>query len=271
MDKRWREANPERAHVLGGHGGDTFDQRMVDALLELAGIRNATSDTKSSDTSDRSSDSAAKPETTGPTGSKSDTETRSSTYSSDQSAQPFHAENDDVMIADREHNGETVDAEATHTTVVKSAKPAVVLVIDIDRYEAEIIGHGPIPMNESFLDPVRNDLYYYFKNGKGEVLKLGRAGRDPTPAQRLAVVVRDRHCQYPGCKVSGDRGEIHHLAEWVKDHGLTDVDVLGLFCPAHHHHIHIENLVAIRTANGNVSIIDRRSGALIARAKAING
>jgi hypothetical protein len=171
----------------------------------------------------------------------------------------------------RSGGGHEGDSGAEFRTVVNSGKPAVVIVFDVDRYETDMIGHGPIPMNASFLDPVRNDLYYYFKNGKGEVLKLGRASQDPTAVQRLVVLVRDRHCQYPGCTVSGDRCEIHHLNEWVKDHGLTDVEWLGLFCVPHHHHIHIENLVAIRAADGTVSIIDRSSGALIAKAKAING
>ena len=38
MDARYRAEHPERAAVLGGHGGDTYEQRMADALLEIAGI-----------------------------------------------------------------------------------------------------------------------------------------------------------------------------------------------------------------------------------------
>ena len=63
--------------------------------------------------------------------------------------------------------------------VVNSAKPAVVIVFDIDRYEAEIVGHGPIPVTSDLFDAAKADLYYFFQNGQGEVLKFGRAKRDP--------------------------------------------------------------------------------------------
>ena len=39
VDAKWRAAHPTRAKELGGHGGDSHDQRMADALLEMAGVR----------------------------------------------------------------------------------------------------------------------------------------------------------------------------------------------------------------------------------------
>ena len=38
VDRHWRAEHPDRAPMLGGHGGDAHEQRMADALLELAGI-----------------------------------------------------------------------------------------------------------------------------------------------------------------------------------------------------------------------------------------
>lgn len=36
-DAKWRAEHPDRAETLGGHGGDTPHQRMLDALLHLTG------------------------------------------------------------------------------------------------------------------------------------------------------------------------------------------------------------------------------------------
>jgi hypothetical protein len=67
----------------------------------------------------------------------------------------------------------------------------------------------------------------------GAVLQLGRAHRLATPAQRAALHARDTGCVIPGCTVSGDRCEIHHVIPWA-DGGRTDIDNLVLVCPRHH-------------------------------------
>jgi hypothetical protein len=144
--------------------------------------------------------------------------------------------------------------------IVKTAKPAVVIVFDVDRWKARIAGGGPIPITESLLDQARNDLYYCFKNTAGEAIKFARSRRDPTPVQRLVLVVRDEKCLYPGCHTPPDACDAHHLNEVVKDRGRTDTDVMGLFCEAHHRHIHLNDLVVKRNANGTITIIERRTG-----------
>jgi hypothetical protein len=103
-------------------------------------------------------------------------------------------------------------------------------------------------------------LYYCFKNTVGEVIKFARSRRDPTPIQRLVLVVRDEKCLYPGCHAPPDACDAHHLNEVVKDRGRTDTDVMGLFCEAHHRHIHLNDLVVKRNANGTITIIERRTG-----------
>ena len=71
----------------------------------------------------------------------------------------------------------------------------------------------------------------------GEILDLGRKTRTVTAAQRRAVIARDRHCAYPGCRRSPRRCDIHHVIPWAWG-GPTDLDHLVLLCPAHHHRIH---------------------------------
>ena len=146
----------------------------------------------------------------------------------------------------------------------------MVIVFDVDRYEADILGHGPIPVTSDLFDPLKNDLYAYYQDAKGAILKFARIRRDPTLLQRLAIEVRDRHCIFPYCRAPASRCHVHHLNEWLRDQGFTDVEVLGLFCDTHHRHLHVEDLVAQREIDGTVPIRNRATGEVIARATKAN-
>ena len=242
VDARWREAHPERAATLGGHGGDTPEQRMADALLEVTGVTGVTAPEWQGESPDSTTIAGAR------------TDDDRNLIASDPSDSP----------------GPGPKGTTSSGTTVRTAKPSVVIVFDIDRYEASILGHGPIPVTASLFDPVKNDLYYHYRNSVGEVLRFGRARKHPSVIQKLAVIVRDRHCQYPGCTAPPEACEIHHFNEWLQDHGLTNVESLGLFCRPHHRHVHVEDLVAIRERDGTVSIRHRRTGSLIARARGVD-
>ena len=158
------------------------------------------------------------------------------------------------------------EASTQPSTRVTTGKPATIIVFDIDKYEAEMLDHGPVPVTESLFDDVRRSLYLYFKNAKGEILKFGRARRDPTIAQRLAVMVRDRHCQFGNCETPASMCDVHHLNEWLHDNGFTDIEVLTLFCHPHHQHIHTNNLKATREPDDTITITNRTTGTIVARA-----
>ena len=209
VDARWKAAHPDRAPHLGGHGGDEYEQRMADALLELTGVS---------------------------------------------------------ASIDDEQDRSTTDPTATRPVRVTTAKPATVVIFDIDKYEAEMLDHGPVPVTSSLFDQAKAELYLYFKNAKGEILQFGRTRRDPSFAQRLAVMVRDGHCIYPDCEAPASACSIHHLQEWLLDQGFTDVEVLGLFCDPHHRHLHVENLQATREADGSVTIRHRTTCDVVALA-----
>ncbi len=66
-----------------------------------------------------------------------------------------------------------------------------------------------------------------------EVLDLGRAARLVSGALRTALNVRDGGCVFPGCDVSPNRCEAHHLRPWWQG-GPTSLENLALLC--HHHH-----------------------------------
>jgi len=66
-----------------------------------------------------------------------------------------------------------------------------------------------------------------------EVLDVGRKTRVWSPAQRRAILARDRHCQGPGCRAKPRHCDIHHVDHWA-DGGTTTVDKGKLFCrPCH--------------------------------------
>ena len=74
-------------------------------------------------------------------------------------------------------------------------------------------------------------------NGAGEVLDCGREVRVANRAQRRALRAMYRTCGYPGCDVTFDRCDIHHVIEWLR-HGSTDLDNLLPLCGTHHHLVH---------------------------------
>ena len=73
--------------------------------------------------------------------------------------------------------------------------------------------------------------------GRSEVLDVGRAQRLVTPPIWQALVVRDRHCAFPGCRRPPVACDAHHLRHWV-DGGATSLDNLVLLCRAHHTTVH---------------------------------
>ena len=74
-------------------------------------------------------------------------------------------------------------------------------------------------------------------NSAGEVLDCGREQRVANRAQRRALRAMYRTCAYPGCDVTFDRCDIHHVIEWLR-HGSTDLDNLLPLCSRHHHLVH---------------------------------
>ena len=71
------------------------------------------------------------------------------------------------------------------------------------------------------------DISRVIMDGPSEILDLGRSTRTPSDKQFKALVVRDQHCQHPGCKVPWQFCQPHHIKWWTHD-GPTDLDNLEL-------------------------------------------
>jgi len=65
------------------------------------------------------------------------------------------------------------------------------------------------------------------------VLDQGRRTRFHTEAQRLALIVTQRHCQAAGCDVPGAMCHTHHTTPWSRG-GHTNIRDAQLLCPRHH-------------------------------------
>jgi len=93
--------------------------------------------------------------------------------------------------------------------------------------------------------------------GKSEVLDLGRSSRLFRPAQRKAMVIRDRKCREEGCTIPAAWCEAHHWGTPWSRGGRTDLADGVLLCSWHHHRAHDPTFDAGRLANGDVRFTRR--------------
>lgn len=85
-----------------------------------------------------------------------------------------------------------------------------------------------------------------------EVLDVGRHQRLVTAAIWRALVVRDRHCRFPGCTRPPVMTHAHHLVHWL-DGGPTSLDNLLLLCGHHHRLVHAAPWTITQPAPGRFS------------------
>jgi len=96
--------------------------------------------------------------------------------------------------------------------------------------------------------------------GRSEVLDLGRSSRLFKPAQRKAMIVRDRECRAEGCTIPAAWCEAHHAGKPWSRGGRTDLKDGLLLCSWHHHRAHDPTYVSSRLPEGDVRFSRRRVG-----------
>ncbi len=94
--------------------------------------------------------------------------------------------------------------------------------------------------------------------GESLPLDLGRTRRLFSPAQRKALLIRDRTCRAEGCDVPGTWCEAHHRRNPWAEGGRTDLDEGELLCSHHHHRAHDAGHRTERLPNGDVRFHRRR-------------
>jgi hypothetical protein len=127
-------------------------------------------------------------------------------------------------------------------------KPRIVVLIEHDSLQQQVIDtglarHGHAPTGARFsATAVRRmacdaDIIPSTLGTHGQVLDVGRAQRLVTAAIWTALVIRDRHCAFPGCTRMPLACDAHHITHWA-DGGATSLDNLVMLCRHHHVLLH---------------------------------
>jgi hypothetical protein len=98
-------------------------------------------------------------------------------------------------------------------------------------------------------------------SGRSEPLDVGRKTPVIPPAMRRAVIVRDRHCRFPGCDRPQTWCDAHHVQHWA-DGGATALANLLLLCRRHHRMIHERGRFALELLDGH-PVFRRADGSLL--------
>lgn len=113
-----------------------------------------------------------------------------------------------------------------------AARPA-----DLRQGVCHVEGHGAIEPATAQRLACTARLLPALVDSSGDVLRLGRARRLATRAQRRALRIRDKGiCQFPGCHQRWHL-DAHHIVGWSAG-GPTDLENLVLLCRRHHVQVH---------------------------------
>jgi len=104
--------------------------------------------------------------------------------------------------------------------------------------------------------PVRRDP-------AGHVLDVGRRTRTVPPALRRALLVRDRHCRFPGC--ASRFTDAHHVLHWA-DGGETRLANTLLLCRRHHRRVHEDGWRVVLDRDGRHAAFFTPEGKALAAA-----
>ena len=142
----------------------------------------------------------------------------------------------------------TTDVKAKASTQLILVAPFGVVDGTEPDGQVEIIGTGPVPRNILETLSPDTELAGMVYDRTGRPLWLGRNQRLANAPQRLAVAVRDGGCFECGAPMH--RCDLHHVQEWHRDRGRTDIDNLVAVCRRHHKWLEANNLVVRRTPTG---------------------
>jgi Domain of unknown function (DUF222) len=120
-------------------------------------------------------------------------------------------------------------------------RPHLNVVATLDDLERR--GHGRL-VDGTILDAATlqqllcdSGVHRVVTDGRSSILDYGTTTRTVPAPLYNALVIRDRHCRYPGCDRPPDWTEAHHL-RWITHGGATALDNLVLLCSRHHHLLH---------------------------------
>jgi hypothetical protein len=165
-----------------------------------------------------------------------------------------------VDIVNRHNNGGRTGGNPPNVVAILDVAGHLGLAPSRATARCEIEGVGPVA--RTVLDQLCCEARFtrFIMAGGSRVLDMGRDRRFPTRAQRRAIIARDRHCRFPGCRRKPQWCDIHHVDGWVESLGETNIDNLILLCRRHHTLVHNNRWDIKRTADGNFEFIHPARG-----------
>ncbi|MGH3621745.1 MAG: DUF222 domain-containing protein [Sciscionella sp.] len=116
---------------------------------------------------------------------------------------------------------------------------------------AELSGHGPIPADGARELAFSMGATWHgvlTDPDTGEVERVARRRYRPSTELAQKVRLRDRHCQFPGCRVPSYRCDLDHVVPF-RDGGETCEDTLHCLCRRHHRLKHTSGWTVHRNPN----------------------
>ncbi|PYG01819.1 protein of unknown function [Georgenia satyanarayanai] len=102
---------------------------------------------------------------------------------------------------------------------------------------AELENGTLVPLGELERLMCDSEVTRMVMSAEGVPLDVGRTQRTYSKELRRAVTSRDRHCQWPGCRLRASWCEVHHIT-WFSRGGVTSMEEGMTACSYHHHRIH---------------------------------
>jgi hypothetical protein len=127
--------------------------------------------------------------------------------------------------------------------LVSSERPHVAVIVDLEALEGQAGRRSEFdhlgPIHPEIVRRLACDasISRIITQGKSEPLDIGRRTAVVPAPMRRAVIVRDRHCRFPGCDRPPPWCDAHHIEHWA-DGGVTALSNLVLLCRRHHRLVH---------------------------------
>ena len=150
---------------------------------------------------------------------------------------------------------------------VAGERPHVTVTVDADALwgapaaTSELDHTGPVDTETARRLACDASITRVVMAGASEPLDVGRRTPVVSPAIRRVVVIRDRHCRFPGCDRPHTWCDAHHVVHWA-DGGPTAPANLLLLCRRHHRMVHGRGGFRLELSEGR-PVFRRPDGSLL--------
>ena len=151
--------------------------------------------------------------------------------------------------------------------LVSGERPHVAVIVDLEALEgragrrAEFEHTGPVHPEVVRRWACDASVSRVITRGGSEPLDVGRRTAVVPSPMRRALIVRDRHCAFPGCDRPPPWCDAHHIDHWA-DGGITAISNLLLLCRRHHRLVHQPGGFTLELMDGR-AVFRRPDGILL--------